>query len=257
MRSLKNRTGMIQGGRKGLERFGLIETFRFDPWLTASSLQGDQTGSDQMDGEGLLHGYWLLDLHLQRIERSAEFFSLPFSREDILSALADVARKIISTGKTVPARTRLVLYGDGLDLSWQWLQELDLPVRFCLCTQVRSDPEELVYHKTTMRSFFDRHRQGLRGKGLFETVFLDGHGHLSEGTITNIFLRLKDEPLLLTPPLSCKVLPGVLRQHLLERKEAREELLVPDDLDRAEEIYLGNSVRGLLPAIYIRGHNGV
>jgi para-aminobenzoate synthetase/4-amino-4-deoxychorismate lyase len=48
--------------------------------------------------------------------------------------------------------------------------------------------------------------------------------------------------------LSCGLLPGTLRQDLIERGQAREAILTLDDLSRASAIWLGNSVRGLLRA---------
>lgn len=47
-----------------------------------------------------------------------------------------------------------------------------------------------------------------------------------------------------TPPLTCGLLPGVLREELLEHGEITEWTLYPDDLKRADELWLINSVRG-------------
>jgi para-aminobenzoate synthetase/4-amino-4-deoxychorismate lyase len=40
------------------------------------------------------------------------------------------------------------------------------------------------------------------------------------------------------------VLPGVLREELLAQGKIAERILYPEDLKRAEEIWLINSVRG-------------
>jgi len=55
---------------------------------------------------------------------------------------------------------------------------------------------------------------------------------------------------LLTPPLTCGLLPGTLRGALLDdpRRETQERPLTLADLDAADRIFLGNSVRGLRPA---------
>jgi para-aminobenzoate synthetase/4-amino-4-deoxychorismate lyase len=49
---------------------------------------------------------------------------------------------------------------------------------------------------------------------------------------------------LVTPTLSCGLLPGVLREELLEQGEVSEQILYPADLERAEKVWLINSVRG-------------
>ena len=55
---------------------------------------------------------------------------------------------------------------------------------------------------------------------------------------------------LLTPPLTEGLLPGVLRQELLDEGAAVEAPLTLDDL-RGGEWYLGNSLRGLRRAALI------
>jgi 4-amino-4-deoxychorismate lyase len=53
---------------------------------------------------------------------------------------------------------------------------------------------------------------------------------------------------LLTPPLRCGLLPGVLRGELLESGKAKEAMLTEEDLRRANAIFVGNSLRGLIRA---------
>jgi para-aminobenzoate synthetase/4-amino-4-deoxychorismate lyase len=48
--------------------------------------------------------------------------------------------------------------------------------------------------------------------------------------------------------LSSGLLDGTLRRELLATGKAQEAVLTLDDLVRAERAFLGNSVRGLLPA---------
>ncbi|MDB4235893.1 aminotransferase class IV, partial [bacterium] len=52
---------------------------------------------------------------------------------------------------------------------------------------------------------------------------------------------------LLTPPLHCGCLPGVLRQEILSKGKAKEQVLFIDDLYLADKIFVGNSLRGLIP----------
>ena len=51
---------------------------------------------------------------------------------------------------------------------------------------------------------------------------------------------------LLTPPLSRGLMPGILRAMLIEEGRAEESELTPEDLK--EGFYVGNIVRGLIPA---------
>ena len=59
-------------------------------------------------------------------------------------------------------------------------------------------------------------------------------------------LFLKKNGRLLTPALHHGVLPGTFRAGLLERGLAYEAGLTRQDLETADEIFVGNSVRGLV-----------
>lgn len=97
--------------------------------------------------------------------------------------------------------------------------------------------------KTTERALYDTARAALP-EGVDELIFLNERGELAEGTITNLFVARGDG--LLTPPLAAGCLPGVLRAELLAGGRAREAMLHPEDL--SEGLFLGNALRGLIPA---------
>ncbi|MGB3339289.1 MAG: aminotransferase class IV, partial [Devosia sp.] len=75
-------------------------------------------------------------------------------------------------------------------------------------------------------------------------------GELAEGSITNLFLERNGA--LLTPPLTSGLLPGTLRAELLASGRAAEQVLTLVDLETAQAIWLGNSVRGLMRAEWIK-----
>ena len=77
-------------------------------------------------------------------------------------------------------------------------------------------------------------------------ILLNERGEVCEGTITNIFAESADG-MLLTPPLTSGLLPGVLRAELIRERKARGEVLKLDDL-RHRKLFVGNSLRGLIPA---------
>jgi para-aminobenzoate synthetase/4-amino-4-deoxychorismate lyase len=75
-------------------------------------------------------------------------------------------------------------------------------------------------------------------------LFTDPDGFLTEGSFTSLFVKRGGR--LLTPPLSRGLLPGILRQRLIEEGKAEEADLVAADLDNG--LWIGNAVRGLIPA---------
>lgn len=98
--------------------------------------------------------------------------------------------------------------------------------------------------KTSHRPVYDAARAALP-PGVDEALLRNAEGQLCEGTITSIFLRRDGR--LLTPPLRCGLLPGVLRETLLAEGRAEEAVLTEADLPRGQ-LYCGNALRGLIPA---------
>jgi 4-amino-4-deoxychorismate lyase len=98
--------------------------------------------------------------------------------------------------------------------------------------------------KSTERRRHDAAREALP-HGIDEAVLLNERGEVCEGTITNVFVDLGQG--LVTPPLGSGLLPGVLRGELLAGGACREEVLRAADLRRGR-VFVGNSLRGLIPA---------
>jgi branched-subunit amino acid aminotransferase/4-amino-4-deoxychorismate lyase len=102
------------------------------------------------------------------------------------------------------------------------------------------------YHKTTVRPEYDAELLRLRATPeVFDALFCNERGELCEGARSNLYLSFAG--VLHTPPLSAGLLDGVMRQHLLRRQPLPiiERTLVPDDLLRADAIFISNAVRGL------------
>ncbi|MCF7876877.1 MAG: aminodeoxychorismate synthase component I [Candidatus Omnitrophica bacterium] len=187
-------------------------------------------------------GFWLLDLHLARLKRSSAYFSFPFYQDKIKKELEKKVK-----GKKKDIKIRLLVDSKGkIDSFAARLEKTRQPVKVKINSQTIDPNDIFLYHKTTNRSFYDRERKKAQKEGFFETIFLNKFKEVTEGTITNIFLEKKKK--LLTPPVSCGLLEGVLRKHLIKEKKAFEKKLYLKDLKEADKIYIGNSVRGLLKA---------
>ncbi|MGI9179407.1 MAG: aminotransferase class IV, partial [Longimicrobiaceae bacterium] len=74
-----------------------------------------------------------------------------------------------------------------------------------------------------------------------DVLLVNERGELTESTIANLVVRLGGQ--LWTPPLEAGLLPGVFRESLLRSGAIRERTLRPEDLRRAEAVFLINSVR--------------
>ncbi|MFH7319785.1 aminodeoxychorismate synthase component I [Desulfurivibrio sp. D14AmB] len=200
-------------------------------------------------------GYLLLELHLERLLASAATLGFYADEEEVRQRLHQLAQAF-----TLPQRVRLTLAKDGeLDLehapfttqgcfSWQELPpgRIEQLPRVTISSAATDPDHYLLYHKTSQRRLYDEERSRALAAGYCEVLFTNKRGELSEGAVSNLFVRRQGR--LLTPPLTAGLLNGVLRRHLLQHEDQPlyEETLRPEDLTTAEEIYIGNSLRGLI-----------
>jgi branched-subunit amino acid aminotransferase/4-amino-4-deoxychorismate lyase len=103
----------------------------------------------------------------------------------------------------------------------------------------------LLRHKTNWREIYES--EFAHAQGCDEVLFVNEHGRLTEGSRTNIFLRRSGK--LFTPPLQDGLLNGCLRHALIAEGKCEEAELYPSDLEAADEVLLGNSLRGLIKAV--------
>ncbi len=194
-------------------------------------------------------GYWLLERHLARLEASARYFAFRCDLDEVSLALAREAES--HPGERL--RVRLLLGEDGRTT----VTSVPLPapeagavMRFVLSETRLDSADPFLFHKTTRRELYDREwKHASETLGADEVLYLNERGELAEGSRTSIFVERGGR--LMTPRLSSGLLPGVLRAELLAQGRAVEVVLGPDDLETADAIYLGNSIRGLVRAVKI------
>ncbi len=183
------------------------------------------------------------ELHRQRLAASAQ--ALGFTHDD-----ASVAQALAALATAHPRgrfRVRLSLNKAGtLQRQAVPLESAPGPWQVHLSPHRLDSRRYLLRHKTTARALYDGELQRVMAlPGGFDALFLNERDEVCEGARSNVFARL--DGVLYTPPLACGLLPGVLRRRLLECGEARERVLTLADLARAEALYMGNALRGLVP----------
>jgi para-aminobenzoate synthetase/4-amino-4-deoxychorismate lyase len=191
-------------------------------------------------------GFALLDRHLDRLIDSAAYFALPVTHNDAADYLEAQARDW-----TAPMRVRLTLSETGFELSAVPLPASPEKFRFAIAPERLDSGSLWLAHKTTNRAFYDQPRQHAHDQwGLDEVVFLNERDELTEGSFTSLFIEQGGT--VLTPPLASGLLPGTLRAELIAQGRAQERVLTLADLAAADAIWLGNSVRGLIRAEWVR-----
>jgi branched-subunit amino acid aminotransferase/4-amino-4-deoxychorismate lyase len=221
--------------------------------------------------------------HLERLARSAQTLGIEFSLgesqlsemiEDLLdaNALTDARLRLTITRGDLHAATAdnpmppvtLVLSAADFQPYPAALYEKGMTV---IISRYKQNPENpLTGHKTT--SYFDRllalkEAQQLKaGEALWFTAHTN---HLAEGSISNVFL-IDKAGLLCTPPLTVPdktnqrlCLPGIARQVTLELATSlnilpHERMLTIEDLLAAREVFITNSIMGIMPVTNIEQH---
>jgi para-aminobenzoate synthetase/4-amino-4-deoxychorismate lyase len=196
--------------------FDLIETMRFDP-------------RDGMPD---------LEHHLARLKRSADTLGFAFDRHGARNELQAATFRLPE-----PSRVRLMLSPTGaIAIEIRPLPTHPAePVEVALAPRSVAAEDFRLVHKTSDRAFYDAPR---RAAGTFEILFEDEAGFLTEGSFTHLFVERAGR--LLTPPLSRGLLPGILRERLIEEGRAEEADLVAADL--LHGFLIGNAARGLIRA---------
>jgi para-aminobenzoate synthetase/4-amino-4-deoxychorismate lyase len=185
-------------------------------------------------------GRWrYLEEHLARMAASAQALGFPFSAGRARSALAELTA---SNPGPLVVRLDLAVSGD-IELSTREAPAAPTGPVALLVSPFRTEPEDpLLGHKTTQRDFYDREYRRAIGQGCFDALFVNRLDNITEGAITNVFARFGD--VWVTPPLADGLLPGIWRAAFAEEKAAAEMSMTLEDLVQADEIVIGNSVRG-------------
>ena len=182
-------------------------------------------------------GYFLLEAHLQRLCDSADHFGFALDADAVRRQLLTVAERF--TAPRYRVRLRVNRHG-AAQVEYAPLSPERRVWRVALAHEPVNPREVFLYHKTTHRQVYERARAAR--PDCDDVILWNTRGEITESTLANVVVRLDGR--YYTPPVACGLLAGVYREHLLQRGLLRERVLTPDDLRRAEAVYLINSVRG-------------
>jgi para-aminobenzoate synthetase / 4-amino-4-deoxychorismate lyase len=229
-------------------------------------------------------GFFLRDKHIARLLDSAEYFDFPISEDQRWSSSPNRVRAYrdhrlqkhiesnqwsryvspkngdttqpsdqseiietylneISSQFTSPQRVRVLLEKNGnLSYEAQLFQQSDNPpvLKVCLAKEPIHSGDIFLFHKTTHREVYDTARKYFPE---YDDVLLyNENGELSEFTIGNLVVEMDGR--LYTPPVSCGLLAGTFRAHLLEKGQVEERIILVDEIERCEKVFRVNSVLG-------------
>ncbi len=219
---------------------GIFETMRFDPGNNLARIAN-----------------W--SKHLERLTSSARDLGIQLDYDALLKMVQAAAMDLVCDRVH---RVRIDLSATGqLSLSHSVIEPLTSPVKLFWAHEILQGdypPEQLIMqshhpllrHKVSERVIYDAAWHKAVELGGFDALFMNEHGHVTEGGRTSIFVREDPKGPWLTPPLSAGILPGVMRSVILANPNmnAREADLTIAQVVNANEIMLCNALRGIIPA---------
>jgi len=202
-----------------------------------------------------------LEEHLQRMTNSARVLSLPRVDSVAMPEERDVAQLLRDLGlRDAILRITRTAGAEGT-APMVWMRAAPLPptstpsysVVACPWTIEPEDP--LARHKTL--NYWQRRLAfaSAHTKGYHEAFLHDSDSIIWEGSRTNVFAVIGDR--LVTPPQLGPIVPGIMRQAVINFArgvvDMKERVLHWRELANATEIFLTNSVRGVLPVAKVEG----
>jgi branched-chain amino acid aminotransferase len=213
-----------------------------------------------------------LECHLDRLLQSARsiFIDLPMTKNEIRSAINasiqinmlsnSIVRITISRGEQDPginidynAPPTVVIFARPLERIPKKIYKNGVGIKLYKNSgiQIQGIPNQ-IKSCNYLSNILLRER-GIK-EGFFESILLDHNNNITEGTISNIFIIKNNQ--LKTPHVNKFVLSGITRQAILDicRENSisfMEDTITEKNMQEADEIFLTNSVIGVLPVSQI------
>ncbi len=183
-------------------------------------------------------GYFVLDYHLQRLQSSAIYFDFNLDINQLKIQLDKLTKSFLNQDYKI----RLLLDSDG-EITYQTMPlspiNNEKPVKLGLSKTPVDSTNMFLYHKTTNRQVYELAKTTFPN---YDDVLLwNERGEITETCIGNIVIELNGE--LLTPPVSCGLLPGTFRADLIQKGKIREEIMTVERFKNCDRIYIINSVQ--------------
>ena len=205
--------------------------------------------------------------HLTRLKKNIS--SLKYSLSDQID-LEEIIQEVISRNKFLN-QIIYVQISRGTDTIRDHIPSNDLtPTIFVSSHELKTDFSPSSGEKAILLEDFRWRKSQIKATSLlanviyrseakhrevFETILFE-NGFITEGAVSNVFCCIDNK--IFTPPLTENILPGVTRKVILELIQDTsleyEETKIPiDSFLSAQEIWVTNSTKGIIPIIELDG----
>lgn len=173
--------------------------------------------------------------HFERMQKTAEHFGFKFKTPEIAKTDSGMLRILLNRDGEIKTELKRITPAKTSKIG--------------ISPIIQNSKNEFLYYKTTYRPWYYDSFQRIKNGEIYDEIFFNEKGELTEGARSNIVLQLNGN--LYTPPVQCGLLNGVFRQELLKNNKCTEKILYKKDLEKAEKIFCVNSVRGMVEVLFI------
>lgn len=184
-------------------------------------------------------GYFLLGKHVARLKDSASYFDFEFSEEQVVNQLSVISNPLLEIDtQPLSFRVKIILDKNGnLTSEIKDFNSHEKVFKVCFANQPVDSNNIFLFHKTTHREVYEKSMQN----NFDDVLLFNEKGELTEFTIGNVVVESNAE--FFTPPITCGLLAGTFREHLLETGKIKEKIIHKYELSNFSKIYLINSLR--------------
>ncbi|SFA92087.1 aminotransferase class IV [Clostridium frigidicarnis] len=193
----------------------------------------------------------LLEEHIERLKNTLNALNIKkeISVDKIYkyitsNNLKNIAFKILVTSENIVFSTRSIPYTSDY-------YKRGFNVYFS--EYRRNSKSLLTYHKTLNYGENILEKRNAFTLGFDEPLFLNERYEITEGATTNIFFIKNNE--IYTPKICSGLLNGILRQWVIDNFKVHEGLYTLEDLKSSHEIFLTNSLMGIMKVNKIEGYD--
>ena len=197
-----------------------------------------------------------IDFHYFRFLKGLKFFKLPYVsfsefKENILN-LAYKSKVLTSKNKVYRAKLLTLSFGEKsffgkskflkFKIDLEPLKVTNKKVILGISKYRKYSKNPLNFLKTTCYTFNILVKREAIENNLYDNIILNENNELTETSCANIYLQIKGK--IYTPPISSGILPGSIRQILINKGIVKVKKLYFEDLLKAEKIYISNAILG-------------
>lgn len=117
--------------------------------------------------------------------------------------------------------------------------------RLCYSSVMRNETSIFTYIKSLQYGDNILEKRKAVSLGFEEPIFLNSKGQICEGSTSNIFFCRKGK--MITPSVSCGMLPGIMRDYIIENHDVSITAIMPEDVTDFDSCFITNSVFGIMP----------